>query len=179
MKTYNVTKEDILKFHSWGNREDAKELEDRFPDVFEVELIVGEWYKTERFKGNFLIQIVDKDHWRGFNEKGEWENIVPYYGMSNDKDFVKATDLEVQSALIEETKKRYKKGDLIYIWKELSDEFKPIDFSEFKFFTKDNQLFVGTKGNRRGLIFDNGIWQEVIPTMTKQEAEEKLNCKII
>jgi len=28
-------------------------------------------------------------------------------------------------------------------------------------------------------IFQNGQWAEIIPTMTKQEAEEKLNCKIV
>lgn len=56
MKTYNVTKEDILKFHSWGNKEDAKELEDRFPDAFDIKSKFGQRKQCERFSFSVKCQ---------------------------------------------------------------------------------------------------------------------------
>ena len=111
MKKFEITKEQILEVASWGNRKDLVKLREWFPQAFESELEVGKWYKHNKF----LLYIVDKTHWYGFDGCGNWNDYVKYEYLMTDKDLKPATDKEVETALIAEAKRRGFKEGVRYI----------------------------------------------------------------
>jgi len=94
----------------------------------------------------------------------------------------KATEQEVFEALKNEAVKRYKVGDnLINMFGFFKGSGNNMIFSGSDFCIDSDGSFCAKSTNCYWLrIMDKkGKWAEIIPTLTKKEAEEKLNCKII
>jgi len=88
----------------------------------------------------------------------------------------KATEQEVFEALKNEAVKRGFGKKNVYFIDCLSRNF--ISTGKFSFYNSKVENNGITNG-ANGWIFRDGIWATIIPTLTKKEAEEKLNCKII
>lgn len=159
---FEITKETIIKY----------KMKDEFPEVFDVKLDVGKWYKNDQNAIFFTCNVNDKK---------------PYgYGIAAEKVFVEddnfaawsvsgielATEQEVFEALKNEAVKRgFVDGS--YIKLEDYEGFCRKN-EDSKYFTKHNCFdFLGRT------VFDNGIWAKIIPTKTKEEAEKLLGVKII
>lgn len=148
-----------------------KTLREMFPEVFEVKLEVGKWYKLGT-GGVFNYQIELGGYFIGYglSKYGDWfddfcENISVNVVPANHK--------ELETALIAEAKKRgYADGN----YKCLSGG-STVKHNDNYIFENGN-LYSGWEHHFRNVIFKNGKWAEIIPTMTKEEAEEKLKCKI-
>ena len=171
-----ITKEQVLELKSSGNWKVSDRLKKWFPEAFKVELEVGKVYKFKE-KNRFMFKFAGKYSIRensgsyGFNMAGKWfENL----GVSQDDVYQEATTEEWESALIKEAKKRgYKNGnykclDLPNCTEEVVNDF----------FYENKDLWHGVSG-RGNLIFDNGVWAEIIKTISKEDAEKQLGCKII
>ena len=106
--TYQITKETILKYN----------MKDEFPDVFEVKLEVGKWYKcnyTDKENKSliFVSDISGKNiDGFGFDFNGKWFDKRRNCGTISEF-YRLATTEEVEEALKNEAVKRYKKGDII------------------------------------------------------------------
>lgn len=188
MEKYEITKKQILELQNCNT--DSK-LKKWFPNAFKTELEVGKWYKS-----NYpLLIFVEEIHHSylvgyGFNSIEEFKK-GEFCRRQNDKyevdyknfNFKEATEQEVETALINEANKKYKIGD--YINGLYSKKVKCLTFES----TGNGQgnvcvdsyysvwINVGNGYNEK--VFDNGNWAEIIPTLTKKEAEEKLGVKII
>ncbi|WP_395045932.1 hypothetical protein [Flavobacterium sp.] len=173
--TYTITKDIIEKY----------QMKDEFPDVFEVKLEVGRWYKVidknGQFKSNeFAIIFFDnnENHF-GFGYYGTWtttfKNLKKVIERNTDE-VTEATEQEVFEALKNEAVKNYKIGQYIFDeWSKIQATIERLDKFDFSYKT----LFVLNDNNSKTALFCNGKWATIIPTLTKKEAEEKLNCKII
>ena len=170
MEEFKITKEQILQMSKYDELVEY-DLKQWFPEAFETKLEVGRWYKINNIKTLlFVLSVSDKDfEWFGFNYKGEW--LYNYTSdIKSSKKLKPATDSEVEAALINEAKKRGFKSNM-YIeadwngWCKVDEEQPYLD--------SNNHLWMG--GSR---IFVDGSFAKIIPTMTKQEAEEKLGVKI-
>lgn len=177
---FEITKETILKY----------QMKDEFPEVFEVKLEVGEWYKTTHSRGKCLFCFTG-----GFDE----DNYPLGYGFDINNKFLlseanngwgfyncnprKSTPKEAQQALEKEAVKRgLKKGVLIndiynnnvngVIISSYELDYEIVPHGKLQ----GNMALRDTDGN---IIFINGTWAEIIPSITKQESEEKLKCKIV
>jgi len=164
-----ITKEQVLQLEADGN----ECVRDWFPEVFKVNLEVGKWYKLgDKFMFNFSGKYSRSNNSGsyGFTMSGKWYDNL---GISVDEIYKVATDKEVEIALKNEALKRgFKEG----VWFESAVSE---DYFKFNYlFINDNDFsIIWNKGC--GVIFKDGIWAEIIPTITKEEAEEKLKCKII
>ena len=162
-ETFEITKETIIKY----------KMKDEFPEVFEVKLEVGKWYKRPHGKALFFIvgdpKITPFEVY-GFDMEGNWMNLEKARTFPDFE--IEATEQEVFEALKNEAVKRGFKDGVYFNSVISNDVFK---FNEI-YFRGDNSI-VWSKGC--GVIFDNGKWANVISTKTKEEAEKLLNCKII
>ena len=180
MKNYTITKDQILELE---NGFTLPKLKEWFPDVFEVKLEVGKWYK-DGIVGNFMFCFQgiysnsNASNAYGFTLSGKWyENL----GVNKESAYFEATEQEVFEALKNEAVKRgFKEG--VYIDKLLpfnmgTDKigFDKNQLESDKFYLHSGGLFCGNLM----LMNHKGVWAEIIPTLTKKEAEEKLNCKIV
>ena len=107
MENYKITKEQILAIEKVGGADVSLYLKETFPEVFKTELEVGKWYKMKgntHFLCNFNGNIGNNGNSYGFNLNGEWmDNSMCFH---NSDTYVEATPEEVESALINEAKKR-------------------------------------------------------------------------
>lgn len=139
------------------------------------ELIVGEWYKVfyqevlgEQW-GLIEIQSIQEDRivYKGFY-KQDWNED---WCHPRNK-FIKATPQEVETALVNEAKKKYKKGDRVLgLYSDsvvtlslettiLSDS--PYHLDQF------NQLWMRTSGGLNERVFQDGIWAEIKETIKEE-----------
>jgi hypothetical protein len=178
MKTeFKITKEQIIELKTTLHKERVDYLlNEYFPDAFKTELEVGKWYKDKQSKLlYFTLEIKDENNINayGFDCHGIYTIATKLYEWGTTQYFTEATDKEVETALINEAKKRGLKEGIHFS--------SPIN--KFNYKTDNNVYTYQTESNRLFLsdysIFDSGIWATIIPTMTKAEAEAKLNCKIV
>lgn len=170
MKKFEITKEQILELSkSVRNYDDLKQW---FPEAFKIELEVGEWYKHVEIKNSLVFKISELGYgwFNGIYKENEFWSIEDY------NLWIEATPKEVETALINEAKKRGFEVGTCFLdiehegYEVCSDEIKICDSCECL------SLQFG-EGN--GLIYYKGKWAKIIQTITKEEAEKKLNCKII
>jgi len=185
--TYTITKEQLLELE---NGFTLPKLKEWFPDVFEVKLEDGKWYKVEDLTNGSL----------GFNGLGQYTLEKNRHGLcDDDKGFnfkqadgtiwrtngkiKESTEQEVFEALKNEAVKRgFKEGAYAKRTQEMlyergtpiAKEEVLIENNVFIFSLEENYISIDGR-----VIFSNGKWAEIIPTLTKKEAEEKLNCKIV
>ena len=172
-ETFEITKETIVKY----------KMKDEFPEVFEVKLEVGKWYKRPHGKALFFIvgdpKITPFEVY-GFDMEGNWMNLEKARTFPDYE--IEATEQEVFEALKNEAVKRgFKEG--VYITPMYSDgkDYFPdenIINKPLNFHLKVSILEVDG-GDDRYRIFVNGKWATILKTKTKEEAEKLLNCKII
>ena len=173
---YEITKEQIkFLYDNQSSISSIKaNLEQWFPEAFEVELEAGRWYKRPHNKALFFVkEIISKTTMQvscfGFDNGGDWMNGNPKTFPDND---ILATDKEVEAALINE-------------WKRLGGEnvnvFIKIDNKVFQLTDEiGHYQLIGNIFFYQGApIMIKGQWAEIIPTLTLKEAEEKLGVKII
>ena len=178
--TFTITKEQIRTIESDG----CAYVKQWFPEVFKKELEVGKWYKDEGkfmfcFQGIYSREHVSKAY--GFTRSGKWhENL----GIGNDWEYKEATDQEVFEALKNEAVKRGL-ADGVYIniinnypHEHLVDRITgKFDYEEVPGGRYEGKMALrDSDGN---IIFINGQWATITPTITKEEAEEILGKKII
>ena len=166
-----------------------KTLKEVFPELFEVKLKVGEWYKTTHEIGNCLFCYTG-----GFDNN----NNPLGYGFSSDDEFFpeekkcgwgfkecnprKATIKEIKQALIKEAEKKwFKEG--VYIDRNHISKSIGIAKIDKKTYPKDPLFYFSLQEDYLEylgfVVYSKGQWAKIIPSLTKKEAEEKLKCKIV
>jgi len=92
-------------------KQEKKQLKKQLKELPSLE--VGKWYNSDNDSLIFITEFLDSCDFDGYGFfHGKWEN-KSYNYYSYEYGLVPATDKEVETALIKEAKKRYKKGDLI------------------------------------------------------------------
>lgn len=170
-----ITKEQIIAL-------DKKEVtvKELFPSVFAPEFKNGDWIKLKNGYDDCLIFITDYENSRayGFYKKDKWIEDTGDRAWSfkrKDDRWRLATNEEVFEALKNEAVKR---GFELNANHTITNGKEVVKIKEaplrFCYISQENSLLLN---NWR--IFENGIWAEIIPTITKKEAEKLLNKVII
>jgi len=176
---YKITKEQILEIEQWGNKSDAKKVREWYPECFKKELIVGVWYKNS-IDSLLYCKNIEYDgciSGYGFNQFGQWVDdyvIIPEY--------TEATPKEVEEALVNYAKTRYKKGDRIKY-----NGFEGTIVGEI--YWADGSMLVSVPCDKKSTkrpnenfpLMKDGVWSEILPPkkkMTISEIEEKLGYEI-
>lgn len=177
MKLSKKQKEFIIEaYHSNDVRSGWKtKIKDNFPKLFESKLEVGKWYvgnltSTTTYLVYFNGKFGDFVTY-GFDSNGEWSDTC---GFQENIKYRLATEEEVEEALIKEAEKRgFKKGVRYY---DVNKKNRVIN-CDCGIFLYDHDInYMSFMG---GGIYDNGKWSEIIPTLTRKEAEEKLGVTIV
>jgi hypothetical protein len=160
-----ITKEQVLDLCKQNNWYVNDKLQKWFPRAFKVELEIGKvyWRDKELFKWN------DGKNTYGFNSYGYYGNDMSVSTVLNPR---LATTEEWQSALIVEAKRRG-----LYDAVNFKDAYSLLINRGLPCFNKtitDNQIWT-----KYGCIFCNGIWADIIKTISKEEAEKQLGLKIV
>ncbi len=178
MKTFEITKEQInilAQQHSWSE----KYLKENFPQAFESELEVGKWYKITQCEIICFVTHIKEDrvYYYGFISKhwlgNDWANIGNNWTL--------ATDKEVETALIEEAKRRgFKEGVTFKNFNGANQTFLSfygLNESFNGLFSRTPKEEWGNKNcNSNPYIFRDGKWAEIINeplTLTIDEIAEK------
>lgn len=133
----------FIKFKRYATPEEIALLEPK-----QKELEVGKWYKHPNNKyPNWLVYYGGNKKCYGFRTSGVWDYDYKneWFEYLNAYPMVEATPQEVESALIEEAKKRYKN----------------LDFKNVKYLHEINELWTSSEYFDIQL-FANGKWAEVI-----------------
>jgi hypothetical protein len=161
-----ITKERLVQLRNTNELADIL-ISSWYPDLQKFEN--GKWYKLE--DDGMIINIVDleKELSYGINRKGEWHNVWDGYGFTG---LVPATDKEVEIALTREASLRgYKTNNFICL---SSLERNSIGIGLYPVCNVvGNQMWTAY-----GKIYQDGVWAEVLPTITLAEAEERLQMLI-
>ena len=176
---YEITKEQILDLHSSakkGGKADTK-MREWFPDAFKTALEVGKWYKGEK---NILIYItsfndINNINGYGFIKDGSWSGSRGNFEWGLSVKCVEANESEVFEALKNEAFKRGFCSVGICFRDSIGRESKTTGKVE----SHNGSANFGITNADNMWIFRNGVWAEIIPTITKQEAEKQLGKKII
>lgn len=185
---YKITKDQILELKELAlNSKPAsivEKLQELFPEVLEVELEVGKWYNVKKLQFGSLGfdgfgMYTDEDSncgltpdIKGFNFKqvnGEVWRTNGYFSL--------ATDKEVFEALKNEAVERgFEEGIELYIKniETKTNAFLKTTKTGLFYMYDSTTLNVGNQ-----VIFKDGKWAEIVPTITKEEAEKELGKKIV
>ena len=161
---------------------DFKDMPIAGTDVKELE--VGKWYKNkdhgyENVLGHCSKIIMhDEFYGYGFDTEGNWNNYQEEQEFGSNDNWREATEQEVTEALTKEAVKRgFKEGVAVeYPWfSQLNKQhniYTP-DFKEESVLENERFLYLGC------CVFCGGQWAEIIPTISKEDAEKELGKKII
>jgi len=189
MKTYEITKEQILELQKYATVSVSKKIKNWFPDAFKEELEVGKWYRLSANKDVIVFYKEKATDFNLFNAKGygfymnNWEDIRRYWTLTSDpQDWALATPQEVETALINEAKKRgFVEGvECNHILYDLYFGSKiNIENEDFVFDVKDNSLDYSNQ-NQSYRIFKDGVWAKIIEQKeyTMQEIANALNIDV-
>jgi len=184
MKTqFTVDKEFIKEAYNSACPDWKDKLKNKFPEAFGSELETGKWYKSNLFEEKLYcftkFEQCDgyvRRYYYGFSE-GVWRLD---YTASNelDKSWTPATDKEVETALIEEAKRKYNGKTLNPLNKNLLIGY---DYSGVKLnynkstFDSRKRLWVASCcGNYNIIVFDNGKWAEIISEPIELTLEQRI-----
>lgn len=129
------------------------------------ELEVGKWYFGELDNERKTLFCFNGKHGQftqyGFTLNREWSNQI---GCIQGLKYTEATPQEVEKALIEEAKRRYKVGDVIKCFDKIESEVKGTAFVFYNNCLFSNGESFGNSGwfNTYGLIFKDGQWATII-----------------
>jgi len=180
-ETYQITKEQILTIAADG----CTYVEEWFPSAFQEdkkELVINRWIFVERDENYInneipaLVLYQGEKQTYGFSHVGKWLNNYGSYGtFTNPKyKYRKATPQEIQQALKNEARKRYKVGDKI------TDAIGRKAIFTGKIIYHEGTENNGISNGNNMWIMRNGIWAEVIKPkqMTKEQIEKELGYEI-
>jgi len=133
---------------------------------------IGKWYK-HKFGMLFCVTSINENgvlYGYGFDKNGSWFSSIEESSTEcacNDvaKEYTtEATPQEVEQALIEEAKRRYKIGDVIKCFDKIESEVKGTAFVFYNNCLFSNGDSFGNSGwfNTSGLIFKEGQWATII-----------------
>ena len=166
-------KEFIIKAHKEACSEWKQNIEQEFPKLFKSEELYNGWYKDSQNEWCMFFQDGMMEY--GFNTHGNWREDMKHFYSPFHSDY-KATDQEVEEALIKEAKKRgFKEG--VRIEPPVSHLKKGVlrdDGRGFYFFNKMSSFWFGGS-----MLFKEGKWATITETITKAEAEKELGKTII
>ena len=160
-------KEFIKKSHSAACSEWKTNIEKEFPKLFKE--VANGWYKDK--KNDWCMFIENGTVKYGFDTDGVWKEDLSFNYKIRKGDY-KATEKEVEEALIKEAKKRgFVKGVNI----------------SYLICTRNSFGFDGTFSiyndslvdNRHAVIFSEGKWATIVETITKEQAEKELGKTIL
>lgn len=150
-------------------------IETHYPEFKESEQFkVGDWVvcweagiitrPEEEQGGNFLTSFVD----------GGTQQMVSFKNIKR-----KATPQEIEAHLIAEAKRRYKKGDSIKCL--YSGAIKILEEAEpgKNQSNSDSEFWHNGTEGKNCQVYKDGIWAEILETITKAEAEKQLGKKIV
>jgi len=170
---YEITKEQIIVLNTDGNKDVRNYIKEWFPaEVFETVLEVGKWYKEqEKFLFCFNGTIAYYSQY-GFDYNGNWSNQL---GIEESQSYTEATQQQVFEALKNElTALGFVNGVYVNPLLDKRDVVK-IDLGfKTSFIPSENEFWMGGY-----CLFKDGVFAEIIPTITKEEAEKLLNKKIV
>lgn len=182
MKEFKITEEQIKEVYFGG----GLILKQWFPEVFETKFKNGDWIYCFEEEAEALVCITDLKNTqaygftitpKGYFYRNETESSGWTFN-SNPETWRLATEEEVFEALKNEAIKRGFKNGCYYI-NTTGYEFKA-DYDAKCYFNYDDERgFTLDCGDGQGFVFGYGKWAKIIPTLTKEEAEKKLNVKII
>lgn len=159
-----------------GGGNDVK-LKEWFPEAFEPRYQVGKWYISKENQKIFFCESLDENQevlGYGISADGYWLKScgIAWTRKECTRERV-ATREEVLIALEKEAIERgYKKYD--YVTELCAKSDNVIQGSPQYCLDGKFQLWYGGV-----VLFKDGQWAEIIPTITKQEAEKLLNKKIV
>lgn len=173
MKKVKVRKEFILEAHKAACIDWKQRIEKELPELFESEFKVGDWVVF--IDGDAPQIIIGFDKYNDYRTQRINGSKTVWFKYDAER---KATKEEIERHLIEEAERRgFKKGVLFHAIREdtlkksvLPYKYDPLDL---KYWHKEDVLCAG------GNLYVKGQWAEIIPTMTKEEAEKKLGYKIV
>ena len=171
-------KEFIKKAHSAACSEWKENIEKEFPKLFKEDaLVVGKWYKRkEDSRLWFVTHIKNRcSYGYGFDYSGYWAD--EYKGFNYSLELNKATDKEVEEALIEEAKNRgFKEGGHVRC---LNDGRIRV-ITEYHMSTPDWEIDVKGGFNLGDItVMLDGKWVKPVDTITKEQAEKELGKTIL
>tara|TARA_R110002111_G_scaffold2678_1_gene17657 strand:+ start:41 stop:571 length:531 start_codon:yes stop_codon:yes gene_type:complete len=170
-------KEFIKKAHSAACYDWKQNIEKEFPKLFKKEEIYG-WYKSKELKG-WCVFLENGLSIYGIDSFGDWFEGHGYNYQLH-KDDYKATDKEVEEALIKEAKKRGFKEGVTVDKVNLSDDYNPNNKLKENTINTNELLSHGYLWVSSILIYDNGEWATIIKeTITKEQAEKELGKTIL
>ena len=171
-----ITREQVLEIYNMSLKELSGYLLKEFPEAFKIELEVGKVYKE---KGNFMFMFTGKygrdnnSEAYGFTTSGKWyENL----GVCEEGEYTQATTEEWNAALIEEAKRKGYVGN--YIKMIIGGSIGSCSTKQVMLISCLNDKIIGYNSNSSWTLFKDGIWAEIMPTMSQKEAEEKLGVLI-
>lgn len=165
-----ITKKQIKELHQSG---DVSKLREWYPSVFgeELEKDYTGWVKTKSKSNKEWIMYFENGMQQyGIDSTGEWWIKNSIIRMEGDE--IKATHQEIETALINEAKKRglWDNPNIICLFcnEKNTTEGLAVCFS-------NNMLW-----GKHGKIFDNGTWATIIEPkqMTQEQIEKELGYKI-
>lgn len=170
MKLTKKQQEFIKQTHNNVCIDWKEKIKEHFPKLFEDEFKVGDCVRILGSSNGKALAIYNgTQNMTGFNYSGEWSN---YIGGAVKME--KAKPEEVESRLIEEAKRRG-------VWNvPIIQPMNEIPQRESK--GKSNEGYVSDSDqlfSQYGIVYWDGKWAEILKTITKEEAEKELNCKII
>lgn len=183
-KTFTITESQIKTIHEKTSVSNQEEIEEWFPEVFESqvkELKIGTWYNYNNAIVNYQGTV--NSLLQGYGIRLGEESWIRLGNMGRSpEEWKEASKKEVLKALKNEAVKRgFVKGGFVKD-NGLHDSCKQNELLEEPIFDLDEEEFwiknVGEL-NYNCLIFEYGIWAEVIETITLEEAEKQLGKKII
>lgn len=195
-KTFSITESQIKDLCHSSLYSNTERLKKMFPEAFESdvkEIQINTWYKSTEF--NQMIIFVESQcenghlFGYGFDKNGQFtidrnkDNIDwCLCNSTHKKHLIEATEQEVFEALKNEAVKRYKEKMIVPLNIDLLDGYKnnyqELYFEKYCRLDDYNWLWVNF-GKWNAVVFDNGKWAEIIPTITLSEAEQQLKKKII
>lgn len=145
-----------------------------YPEFEEEKFKIGDWLWPEfaSYPRPHRINYITKTHYK----TDPWTDSNPdAIGLNKSRDYRKATDKEVEEHLIKEAERRYKVPCPIQY---LDSDINVLQGYSLNYDPENDTL--GASGFGAGdFIYQKGQWAEIISTITKEEAEKKLNCKIV
>jgi hypothetical protein len=176
-------KDFIKQAHEAACSQWKKNIEEEFPELFKQDaLVVGDWYITKEvndFKWRSDVfpidRIIGQKVWSYNNlsfedgKDGYFDNHSRFLELHR-----KATDKEVEEALIKEAKKiGFKEG--VHFIDVVDGELEVVDGDGYKYYPNTDILTLNSDH-----IYRNGKWAEIITeTITKEQAEKELGKTII
>ncbi len=178
---YVITDEALQWIYKIGNSETKEFVRNNFPDALKediVELEVGKWYK-HGYGGLWCIDSEPDDNGNryvyGFTSNGDYFAIDKRHTHRLERE---ATPEEVTEALTKEAVKRgFKEGTLVKCMTTGEPKELKVDLSLIAS-PVEVRKYVLDFGKRVD-IFRDGVWAEIIPTITKEDAEKELGKKIV